>query len=114
MGLRHVLPISEQAVHEDRVGITDLLAMGLRPFRFVAFNTHFAKVGITDLLAMGLRRTGTAVTSLRWLVVGITDLLAMGLRLWRFSSANPDPFFASWNHRPTCDGIETNYSCIQA
>ena len=38
--------------------------------------------------------------------VGITDLLAMGLRL----KAQRIEYLAtvlSWNHRPTCDGIET-------
>ena len=39
----------------NSVGITDLLAMGLRPLNAFPNSIDLSGVGITDLLAMGLR-----------------------------------------------------------
>jgi len=64
-----------------RVGITDLLAMGLRLHLLPLLIRLSDHVGITDLLAMGLRpfTVDNGLTIVEE-PVGITDLLAMGLR----------------------------------
>ena len=80
MGLR---PVQRQPRDStNTVGITDLLAMGLRRNSFdEASCWKIANVGITDLLAMGLRPANFFAGNRVSPMVGITDLLAMGLRL---------------------------------